>query len=118
MVSLFLSSPRSVVHSSLPPQSTGKRFEQRIGVAEALAGLHTWFFWDGVQDEAYKAFASASTQLGSFGVLHPSRPQAAERRRFYKNVQVVNKGPRHWSGPKHRGHWDEVGALRGPGRPF
>ena len=37
-----------------------KGFEQSIGVAEALAGLHTWISWAGVQDDVYKAFASAS----------------------------------------------------------
>ena len=58
--SSFFFSPRSAVHFSSPPQKAlVKIFEQRIGAAEAVAGLHTRISWLGVQDEAYKAFASA-----------------------------------------------------------
>ena len=53
-----------------------KGFEQRIWVAEAMAGLHRWISWICVQDEVYKTFASpnASKLFGTFGALTSGQP--------------------------------------------
>ena len=52
----------TAAESTLKFRNCRKGVEQRIGVAEALGGLHTWVSSVGVQDEAYKTSANASVQ--------------------------------------------------------